>query len=186
MIPYTMPTSEGAPNNNKIAWLDFAAISAGTRHPREAYEVLKWMSFLPQAWMYRIQDFPVRIREDGEPYYLMPNHVPTTNCPDVMEAFFGILPIAPGDTFMEEAWRAFLRLSTEPVTWGGRVLPGFDQWVHEIYHNGEFNGVIGIEAAVFDGLADAHDFAADLEASFRPFYDSMMAEFRMWMGPPRN
>jgi multiple sugar transport system substrate-binding protein len=186
MIPYTMPKGANSPNNNKIAWVDFAAISAGTRHPREAYEVLKWMSFMPEAWMYRMQDFPTRIREDGELMYLMPNHVPTTNDQAVWDKFFTLLPIDPGDQFMHDAWEAFLRYCREPVTWGGRVLPGFDQWVHEIYHNGEFNGVIGIEAAVFEGLADAHDFAADLEASFRPFYDTMMAEFRLWMGPPRQ
>jgi len=186
MIPYTMPVGADAPNNNKIAFLDFAAISAGTRHPREAYEVLKWMSFMPEAWMYRIYDFPRRLMEDGEPMYLMPNHIPVTTCEDVWNAFFYLLPIPEGDQFMYDAWRAFLRYSREPVTWGGRVLPGFDQWVHEVYHNGEFNGVIGIETAVFEGLADAHDFAADLEASFRPFYDSMMAEFRLWMGPPRQ
>ncbi|MCL2015136.1 MAG: extracellular solute-binding protein [Defluviitaleaceae bacterium] len=186
MIPYVVPRGATALTNRKPAFLDFAGISAATAHPREAYEVLKWLSFMPDAWHYRIQNFQEQLTPTGERFYIIPDRFPVTNDPGVWAAFRELMPVDDGDTFMGEAFDAFLRNSHEPVPLGGQGILGFAEWLHEVYFNGEFNGVIGIESAVFQGAVDAHDVAADLEASGRAFYEAALATFRAIYGPPPN
>lgn len=54
MVPYPFPTTE----NGKIpVSSDVVGISATTKHPREAYELAKWLTFSPEGWDVKIQAY---------------------------------------------------------------------------------------------------------------------------------
>lgn len=54
MVPYPFPTTE----NGKIpVSSDVVGISATTKHPREVYELAKWLTFSPEGWDVKIQAY---------------------------------------------------------------------------------------------------------------------------------
>lgn len=171
MVPYVVPRGDSAETNRKPAFLDFGAISAGTEHPREAYEFLKWISFSSEAWMHRIDAFQTLTDEAGNKLYDLPNCLPLTNDEAVWTAYRKLYPAD------EPAYDAFFKLCREPVPLGGDGIPGFAGFLTDVYQNGDFNGVIGIETAVIQGVIDAHDVAADFNKKGREYYDAAMEEF---------
>jgi len=184
MIPYVVPRGANAQTNRKPAFLDFAGISAAVSHPREAYEVLKWFSFNPDAWMYRIYNFEHQLNAYGDRFYRVPNRMPVTTVDAVWDAYRLLMPDVDGDAFLSDAFDALMRYIREPVPLGSRGILGFDAWLHEVYFNGEFNGVIGIYAAVAEGAINAHDAVPYLEARGRQFFEATLTNFRAIYGPP--
>jgi multiple sugar transport system substrate-binding protein len=185
MIPYVMPRGANASTNRKPAFLDYVSISAGTKHPREAYELLKWMSFCKEAWMtVRIPYFPLLTDDAGNRIYDVPNCFPLIDDDEVWNGFRGLFISAAEDEFKAAALDAFMQLAREPVPLGSRGIPGFAQWLTEVYFESEWNGVIGVEAAVFQGVLNAHDAVAELEEKGRQYYLEMMDVFYMVYGRP--
>ena len=184
MIPYVQPRGASASTNRKPAFLDYVSISSGTSHPREAYELLKWMSFSKEAWMIRIEQFPILTDEAGNKVYDVPNCFPVTNDPEVWTAYRKLYPSAAEDEFLAAAFDAFFELCREPVPLGSRGILGFDQWLNEVYFNGDFNGYIGVETAVFAGALNANDATAELETKGRQYYYDMLETYYLVYGRP--
>ena len=178
MVPYAIPMGRDARTNRRPAFIDFAGISAATNHPREAYEALKWMTFHTEAWNYRNYITPLLVNEAGDPIHITPNRIPLTNDEQVWADFRTLFPMD------EPAWDYFLRASREPVPLGGQGILGFYEWLAEVYHGSEFNGVVNINYAVFEGVINAHDVAVELAAAGREFHERALANFRMIYGEP--
>ena len=178
MVPYVMPRGRDAQTNRKPAFLDYSSISSGTRHPREAYELLKWMSFSKEAWMIRIEHFPKLLDDAGNKIYDLPNCFPLINDEEVWAAYRTLYPAG------EPAFDAFFQLCREPVPLGSRGILGFDQWLNEVYFNGDFNGYTGVETAVFAGALNANDAVAELESRGRQYYLDMLDTFYAVYGRP--
>lgn len=170
MVPYVVPRGENAQTNRKPAFLDFGAVSAGTEHPREAWELLKWMSFSKEAWMHRIDAFASLTDDAGNKLYDLPNCLPLINDDELWAAYAKLYPDDP-------AYAAFFKLANEPVPLGGDGIPGFAAFLADVYNGSDFNGVIGIEGAVMQGVIDANDVAADFNKKGREYYDLAMDEF---------
>lgn len=66
---------------------------------------------------------------------------------------------------------------TSPATFGARTIPGFNAFINDYYHNSDFNGVIGIHNAVFQGAVDAYDYIEILNAKGREYYDAAIKSF---------
>ncbi|GHV17742.1 hypothetical protein FACS189425_04660 [Clostridia bacterium] len=170
MVPYTMPRGASAQTERKPAFLDYAAISSATEHPREAYELLKWMSFSSEAWLVRIEGFKTLTDEAGNKLYDLPNCLPLTNDEAIWSEYAKLYPA-------DEAYPEFFKHARSPVPLGSQGIPGFAGWLTDVYQNGDYNGYTGIEAAVFAGAMNANDAVADLEAKGRQYYDEMMTTF---------
>jgi multiple sugar transport system substrate-binding protein len=177
MAPYVVPRGANAKTNHKVAFLDFGAISSGTKYPREAYEALKFMSFDKEAWMYRIEAFQTLTNEAGDKIYDLPNCMPLINDEEVWTAYRKLYPDDP-------AYDAFFKNSREPVPLGGQGILGFEEWLGEVYNGGDYNGVVGIEGAVFEGAMNANDAAADLNAKGHAYYEQAVNTFYTIYGQP--
>jgi multiple sugar transport system substrate-binding protein len=170
MVPYVVPRGAAAKTNRKPAFLDFGAVSSGTKHPREAYEALKWMSFEPEAWLYRIEGFKNLTNEAGNLLYDLPNGLPLNKDEKVWAEYRKLYPNDPAyDTFFEKC--------REPVPLGGQGILGFDEWLNTVYNGGDYNGVTGIEGAVFEGVINANDATADLNVKGKAYYEETLANF---------
>jgi multiple sugar transport system substrate-binding protein len=175
MIPYVVPRGAGTLTNRKPAFIDFAGISAATKHPREAYEALVFMNISREGWMHRIDAFPIITDDAGNIRYDLPNCLPLNNCDEVWAAYRKLYPPDP-------SYDAFFALAREPVPLGGPVIPGFEMFMAEIYFGGDYNGEPNIELAVRNGLIDAHDVAADFNVRAREYYERAMEEFFLMYG----
>jgi hypothetical protein len=51
-----------------------------------------------------------------------------------------------------------------------------------VYNGSDYNGVVGVEGAVFEGVADPYDYTDMLNAAGRRYYDQVMAEFETVYG----
>ena len=178
MVPYAIPMGADAQTNRRPAFVDFAGISAGTSHPREAYEALKWMTFHTDAWHARNIITPNLLDAAGNTIFLAPNRFPLTNDDQVWRDFRNLFPLN------EPAWEHLLAVSREPIPLGGQGILGFDEWHHDQHVNGDFNGVIGVGSAVFEGAINAFDVVARMEETGREAHLAAVENFRRMFGPP--
>jgi multiple sugar transport system substrate-binding protein len=178
MIPYVQPRGATAKTNRKDAAVDYAAISSGTKHPREAYEALKFLTWSKEGWTERIKLFPTLVNEAGTRIYDVPNCFPLLN-DDALYAEFRKLfdPLCVGDSVKAQAYDEFMKYSSEPVPLGGQGILGFDLWLSEVYFGQDWNGVTNVEEAVFQGAINANDAVPELEKTGREYYLRALNEF---------
>lgn len=170
MVPYNIPASTDVEISNATAFMDAAAVASTCKYPREAFEFLKYVSYSTDGWLARCEAFATLTNEAGEKLYRMPNCLPVTNDPAVWAEYRKL--------YDESAyWDGFFANANRPVPLGGVSIPGFGTFLADVYQNGDFNGVIGIEPAVFQGVADPYDHAEMLNTKGREAYDKAMEEF---------
>ncbi len=181
MIPYNPPVGADAENAGQLGFLDFFSISATCEHPREAYELAKFLTWGKEGWMERIQLFPTLTWEStGEKAYDVPNCLPMITDEEVVNAYIAIMP----DLGYWNDWAAFMGGIQNPVTWGSRSIPGFASFVNNYYHGSDYNGTVGIENAIREGTVDPYDYTDKLAEAGRQYYDEAMAVFYGVYGQP--
>lgn len=195
-VPYMMPHEEDVADGTYLATMDMGAISANTKYPREAYELLKFMTWGAEGWKYKLKYYPDLIEESGdEDRYVSKNNCPITLDEDVWEGFLKWHPNnQTGDKYIidlygEEYDRSkyfdyFLR-SVKESTWtcyGGQQIPGFDLWLQNIYYGYDgkqdfgYAGGLGIEQAVIYGGVDAKDYYEYLQDKGNSIYEEKLDE----------
>lgn len=179
MVPYNPPV--GADNAGQLAFLDGIAISSTCEHPREAYEMVKYLCWGKDGWMKRCELFPTLCWEGTEDRaYALPNCLPLIQDDELNAAFAALMP----DLGYWNDWVSFMENIQNPVTWGSRTIPGFNAFLVNAYNGGDFNGVIGIEAAVREGVADPWDYTEWLAEQGRYWYEDAMEAFFEVYGAP--
>ncbi|MBU5595530.1 extracellular solute-binding protein [Amphibacillus sp. MSJ-3] len=162
-VPYPVPKGDHAETLNKPAFVDFGTISPATEHPREAYELLKWMGWGRDGWETKIDIYKQMQNED--PNY-HPEGLPLVKDEDLWASYRELLP--EGDYYQD-----YLDRVKYPVPLGGAVLPGFESFLNEVYFGGEYGNV---EQAVIDGEINALNIAPDLTDMLNQYYSDAMDE----------
>ncbi|MBQ8202320.1 MAG: extracellular solute-binding protein [Clostridia bacterium] len=179
MVPYNPPV--GAESGGQLAFLDNVAISSACEYPREAYELMKYLTWGKDGWMKRCELFPTLVWEDTEnKAYDVPNCLPMIQDEELNAAFADLMP----DLGYWNDWASFMENIKNPVTWGARTIPGFNAFLANYYLGNDFNGVIGIEAAVDQGVADPYDYVEELAEQGKYYYEQAMAAFFEIYGQP--
>lgn len=179
MVPYNVPVGEGVENAGKFSWIDFVSISAYTEHPREAYEVAKFLTWGKEGWLERAKLYPEMVNEAGTKIYDVPGSLPMIEDEEVnaaISALFPALTNAAGEEYWND-WFAFLENAKNPVTFGGRTIPGFNNFIALYYHGSSYGEYTGIEAAINANAIDPYDYTDDLDAAGRRYYDETMEAF---------
>ncbi len=184
-VPYLMPHEEDAKGGNYIATMDMGGISPFTDYPREAYELLKFMTWGAQGWEYKLKHYPDCTEEStGNDRAVSKNHCPITLDEKVWDGFVKWHPNSEtGDTLMTDLYGAeydrskyfdYFMEKVQSSTWvcyGGQQIPGFDTWLQNIYFGNDgqqdygYDGGLGIEKAVIFGDVDASDYYQQLQES---------------------
>ena len=181
MIPYNPPVGQDTENAGQLAFLDMYSISATCEHPREAYELAKFLTWGKEGWMERIKLFPTITWEStGEKAYDVPNCLPMITDEEVVSEYVKLMP----DLGYWNDWAAFMDGIQNPVTWGSRTIPGFASFVNNYYHGSDYNGTVGIEAAIAEGTVDPYDYTDKLAEAGRKYYDDAMEVFYGVYGKP--
>ena len=122
-VIYPMPRGDNALTDNKPAFVDFGGISSATPHPREAYELLKWMGWGADGWMHRMEGFRTLENHEGDLLFQAPDGIPVLQNPAVWEVYRALVP-------QTDAWSAFLDSVQSPVPMGATYIPGFQAFLN--------------------------------------------------------
>ena len=179
MVPYNSPIGEDTVNGGQFSWLDMISLSPTCEHPREAYEVAKFMTWGKDGWLVRTQKYPTLTNEAGDPIYRVPGSLPMIQDEEVNAAMAAIMPAladSNGNVYWDD-WAGFFAAIDNPVTFGGRTIPGFNTFITDYYHGSDYAGYTGIEAAIAAGAIDPYDYTDALNTAGRQYYDDAMAVF---------
>lgn len=162
-VPYPVPRGDNAETINKPAFIDFAGMSSGTEHPREAYELMKWMGWGREGTLVRMAKF--REFQEENPH-AQPDGAPLLQDQDLWDEFRALLPEG-------QYYDDYLERLTHPIPMAGNVIPGFGTWYAEVYDGGEYGH---IPEAIANGQLNPHDVSGDLTNRLNEIYQETMQE----------
>lgn len=157
-VPYTMPQAEDNPDGAFMAIMDFGGISSLTSYPREAYEVLKYMTWGTDGWKEKLKIYPEAYDEiAGRP--MSKQNMPITTDEEVWEGFRAWHPGSDDEYGRGEYFDEFFKQATTAnwTCWGGHQIPGFTTWLNDTYI-----GTINIDNKVLVEGVDATDYVEEL------------------------
>lgn len=178
-VPYTTPANE---NGTVFGVLDFGGISTSTEHPREAYELLKWMGWGVDGWKAKLKAY-----QDVTTYAENPLFRQAMPCPitldegiwtEFQQSFYPTaqertyqsvydpvnqteLVTTEEDTKYGTYFDAYFKNCKKPVPFGDCQIPGFQSFLSTSYF------AVGDTPSVEDQVRlegkDANDFATQLQ-----------------------
>ena len=139
-VYYPLPMGEG---KGELAIVDNGIIAASTEHPREAWELAKWMSWGPMAALKRQETY----RSLGYPV----SRMPVVSTPEVWQDL-----VDNADDTIKGFYEAVLTRGVNFVPSNWPVCPGWGE-IEAYYNSNDINGKI------LRGELSAADVAAELE-----------------------
>jgi multiple sugar transport system substrate-binding protein len=165
-VPYVVPKGAAAKTLHKPAFVDFGGISSASKHPREAYELLKYMGWGKDGWKSKIDAFSTLKNDDGTKTFTNPYGLPITSDKEVWD---GVKKLLPQTTEFSN----FLDRAKEPIPLGGASQPGFQTFLDEVYNGGDKGN---IEQAIIKGTVKGTDVAQDLTDKLNKYRADAIAE----------
>ena len=159
IVPYVVPAvseEDASADHHTIATIDFGGISPTCQHPREAYELLKFMSFGIDGWKTRIEIYndETKTNAAGLPlkYDVMP--CPITTNEEVWAGYIDMF-CKGMDEEHKDCWREYFASCMQPIPYGWTSIAGYWNYCNEYFNN------IGIHDLVDTGKAKAADYAEE-------------------------
>ncbi len=181
MVPYATPSVEGSDSQYKFGVLDFGGISSGTEHPREAYELLKFMGWGVDGWKAKVEAYKTLVDEEaGVSIALQAMPLPITLDETVWKemqvTFFPTLtkPEAEQDEKDKKYGKYFddyfEQVKQGVIPFGDCQIPGFAAFV------GADGPYVGVEDSVFSGEKNAQDWVQELTEKANEYNRQAMSE----------
>lgn len=175
VVPYVVPAvneADASKDHHSIATIDYGGISPSCKYPREAYELLKFMSFGVDGWKTRIEAYNdesiVNASGMALKYDVMP--VPITKDKEVWNAYIAMYTKGMDDEHVEH-WRTYFASCMQPISFGWTSIAGY--WN---YCDGYFNS-IGIHDLVDKGTAKAADYAVEATVKANLYHAQAMLDY---------
>lgn len=171
-VPYVIPAVDEVEGvHNSIATMDFGGISAATEHPREAYELLKFMGWGVEGWNARLDLYEndTITNTSGTPLKRASMPAPITMDQGVWDRYRQLYPT---DDVEGPYWDTYFESCTRPVPFGWMEIPGYWTFCTEYFNT------IGIHDLVDSGQNKAIDYADEAtEQANQYFADAMQSYF---------
>lgn len=173
-VPYAIPQVKGNDSKHAIGTMDFGGISSNTAHPREAYELLKWMTWGVDGWKEKLNAYATLTNADGSK--LSVDNLPITLDKEIWD---GVRKFFPGDDDQYgrgKYFDAFFANCKEPIPYGGTTIPGFGTFIRDVYNDATSGATV--EQQVINNGVNAHDLVADLEQKANKCHEDAMAKLK--------
>lgn len=170
-VPYPIPSVEEVDGvAHTIATIDFGGISATTKYPREAYELLKFMGWGVEGWKARLEIYhdETIVNAAGDPLIRDSVPAPITMDKDIWEDY---------KTFFKDGsendayWDEYFAKCTAPIPFGWTAIPGYWNFCDEYFNS------IGIHGLVDSGKAKAADYADEATEQADKFHAEAMKQY---------
>lgn len=165
-VPYATPSVEGSNAKYKFGVLDFGGISSGTKYPREAYELLKFMGWGLEGWQAKMEGYKTLTDEAADNIEIWKQSMPAPLTmdeaiwTDYQTTFFPSLKKAQQDEDDQKYGKYFDdffdQVKQGVIPFGDCQVPGFAGFV------GPDGPYAGVEDSVFNGEKNASDWVTEL------------------------
>ncbi len=156
IMPYVVPAvnkEDASADHHSIATIDWGGISPECEHPREAYELLKFMSYGIDGWKTRIALYNDETKTDANGVALKHKEMPApiTTDEEVWNEYIDMY-CAGLDEEHTEAWKKYFKSCMHPIPFGWTSIAGYWNYCDEYFNK------IGIHDLVDSGEKKAADY----------------------------
>ena len=175
IVPYVIPAvseEDASTDHHTIATIDWGGVTTSCQYPREAYELLKFMSFGRDGWLTRIEMYNdetivnasgVALKHDVMP-------APITTNEEVWDAYIEMYCKGMDEEHVQ-LWTDYFASCMQPIPYGWTSIAGY--WN---YCSGYFNA-IGIHDLVDAGKAKAADYVDEATAEANIYHAQAMINY---------
>ena len=151
IVPYVVPavsSADAGTGHHSIATIDYGGITTACKYRREAYELLKFMSFGVDGWYTRCEIYAdesiVNSSGTALKYDVMP--VPITKDPELWNKYIDVFCAGMDDEHIQ-LWRDYFASCMQPISFGWTNIAGYWNFCDEYFN------AIGIHDLVDAGTA---------------------------------
>ena len=176
IVPYVVPAvseEDASADHHTIATIDFGGVSDLCTYKREAYELLKFMSFGVDGWMTKIQAYnnPEMTNASGLALKHDSMPVPITKNEAVWDAYIDMY-CADMDAEHKALWENYFASCMQPIPFGWTSIAGYWNYCDQYFNK------IGIHDLVDGGSAKAADFVEEATIKANWYHaDAMITYF---------
>ncbi len=175
IIPYVVPAvseEDASSDHNSIATIDFGGVTTSCQYPREAYELLKFMSFGVDGWLTRIELYNDESYTNSSglalKYDVMP--APITINEEVWDAYIDMY-CADMDDEHRAYWENYFASCMHPIPFGWTSIAGYWNYCAEY-----FNSFVIVYVA-YAGTAQAADYADEATRMANLYHAQAMIQY---------
>ncbi len=175
IVPYVVPAvsaEDASKDHHTIATIDFGGITPACQHPREAYELLKFMSFGIDGWKTRIAIYndESKTNASGLPlkHDVMP--CPITTDEEVWNGYIDMYCKGMDEEHVQ-CWREYFESCMQPIPYGWTSIAGYWNYCDEYFNS------IGIHDLVDQGKAKAADYAEEATRMANLYHANAMLRY---------
>ena len=176
IVPYVVPAvseADAGSNHHAIATIDYGGITPSCKYPREAYELLKFMSFGVDGWYTRCEIYANENNTNSAgvalKHFEMP--VPITKDEGVWEKYINEVYCAGMDEKHTEHWRNYFESCMQPISFGWTSIAGYWNFCDEYFNS------IGIHGLVDNGSAQAADYVEEATRKANYYHAQAMLDY---------
>lgn len=175
IVPYVVPAvseEDASADHHSIATIDFGGITTSCQYPREAYELLKFMSFGVDGWKTRIEAYNDTSITNASglalKYDVMPAPITTNE-----EVWNGYIDMYCSDMDEEHKalWEEYFASCMQPIPYGWTSIAGYWNYCAEYFNS------IGIHDLVDKGTAKAADYAEEATRKANWYHATAMLKY---------
>lgn len=175
IVPYVVPAvseEDASADHHSIATIDFGGVTTSCQYPREAYELLKFMSFGVDGWKTRIEVYNntdiVNASGLALKYDVMP--APITTNEEVWDGYIDMY-CADMDEEHKALWEEYFASCMQPIPYGWTSIAGYWNYCAEYFNS------IGIHDLVDKGTAKAADYAEEATRKANWYHATAMLKY---------
>lgn len=175
IVPYVIPAvseADATSNHHSIATIDYGGITTSCQYPREAYELLKFMSFGIDGWYTRCEIYAdesiVNAMGTALKYDVMP--VPITKDGGVWNEYINVF-CAGMDEEHTQLWRDYFKSCMQPISFGWTSIAGYWNFCDQYFNS------IGIHDLVDAGTAQAADYVEEANRKANYYHAQAMLDY---------
>ncbi len=175
IVPYVVPAvteEDASAEHHSIAVIDFGGVTTSCKNPREAYELLKFMSFGVDGWKTRIAMYNdesiVNASGLALKYDVMP--APITKDQEVWDGYIEMYTNGMDEEHVGY-WKNYFESCMQPIPYGWTNIAGYWNFCDEYFNK------IGIHDLVDKGTAKAADYATEATEKANLFHAQAMIDY---------
>lgn len=175
IIPYVVPAvseEDASAEHHTIATIDFGGVTTSCQYPREAYELLKFMSYGVDGWKTRIAMYNDETITNASglalKYDVMP--APITKDQEVWDGYIAMYTAGMDEEHVGY-WKNYFASCMQPIPYGWTAIAGYWNYCAEYFNS------IGIHGLVDSGTAKAADYATEATEKANYFHAQAMLDY---------
>ncbi len=175
IVPYVIPavsSEDAGSDHHSIATIDYGGITVSCQYPREAYELLKFVSFGIDGWMTRIEAYNDETITNSSglalKYDVMP--APITTDETVWDAYIDMYCAGMDEEHVEH-WTEYFASCMQPISFGWTSIAGYWNFCDEYFN------YIGIHDLVDAGTKQAADYIDEATRMANYYHAQAMLDY---------